>query len=304
MRLIAALLAALFLLTAPVVAQFGPVGETETATDQADTQAGLDELIRLLEDDTTRAELIDLLRQRAETGTLAQPEEPTVFDPTIARQVAEYTRGVAESISATGSVVVDLATDIGDFFTGTADTDVERLGEVLTNLVILGVTLFVAFFLLRMAANRAQTAISARIAGGRWFKRAGGVLAAAMADLVAVVLAWAIGYFVALNFLADPFGRMGINQTLLLNAFLVVETVRVLLRVVFEPREATLRFLPMSDMTAAYWYFWFGRLISLVGYTFLFLAPILAENITAGAAQALRVLVMVTAVVILIASLA
>ena len=65
MRLIAALLAALFLLMAPAAAQFGQAGETETATDQADTQAGVDELIRLLEDDTTRAPCpVDRRRRR------------------------------------------------------------------------------------------------------------------------------------------------------------------------------------------------------------------------------------------------
>jgi diacylglycerol kinase family enzyme len=36
---------------------------------------------------------------------------------------------------------------------------------------------------------------------------------------------------------------------------------------VFEPRDRALRFLPMGDTTAAYWYFWFGRIVSLIGYT-------------------------------------
>lgn len=58
--------------------------------------------------------------------------------------------------------------------------------------------------------------------------------------------------------------------------------------------------MPISDTTAAYWYFWAARAVSLVGYTFMFVAPILASNVCEAAAQAVRVLVMLTSLVIAI----
>ncbi|NMG40219.1 mechanosensitive ion channel [Chelativorans sp. ZYF759] len=287
-------------------AQEAPAADTQIA--QPAPQGNLEELFRLLEDDATRAELLQLLRQRAGSGEAGAPgandaeaqagRAEGVIDPTIARQVAEYTRGIAEGLSNSVSSIVDVVGDVGELFTSTAEADLGRLGSTMTNLLILGGTLFASFLVLRLVAARIQHAIAGRMAGASWINRSGGVLGAALVDLAAVILAWAAGYFVALNFLPGPFGRMQINQTLLLNAFLVVETIKVVLRAIFEPRDPQLRFLPMSDTTAAYWYFWVGRLISLVGYTFMFVAPIIAEQLTPGAAQAVRVLVMTTSVLI------
>lgn len=305
MRLFAVLFAAIAIFLTTAAAQETTQGQ-EAA--QPATQGNLEELIRLLEDDATRTELLQLLRQRAEngqTGPLTAEEAEAqagiaegVIDPTLARQVAEYTRSIAENLANSVSSIVDVVADVGELFSSTADADLGRLGATLTNLLILGATLFASFLVLRLVAARLQHAIAARMAEAGWISRAGGVVGAALVDMAAVVLAWAVGYFVALHFLTDPFGRMQINQTLLLNAFLVVETIKVVLRVVFEPRDPELRFLPMSDTTAAYWYFWFARLVSLIGYTFMFVAPIVAEQLTAGAAQAVRVLVMKTSVLI------
>ena len=305
MRLFAALFAAIAIFVTAAAAQETTQGQEAV---QPASQGNLEELIRLLEDDATRTELLQLLRQRAESGqtdplTAEEAEAQAgiaegVIDPTLARQVAEYTRSIAENLANSVSSIVDVVADIGELFTSTANADLERLGATLTNLLILGATLFASFLVLRLVAARLQHAIAARMAGAGWISRAGGVIGAALVDLAAVLLAWAVGYFVALNFLPGPFGRMQINQTLLLNAFLVVETIKVVLRAVFEPRDPELRFLPMSDTTAAYWYFWFARLVSLIGYTFMFVAPIVAEQLTAGAAQAVRVLVMKTSVLI------
>lgn len=306
MRLFAALFAAIAIFVTTAAAQQITAPGPEAA--QPATQGNLEELIRLLEDDATRGELLQLLRQRADGGEVeplsAQEAEAQagiaegVIDPTIARQVAEYTRGIAEGLANSVSSIVDVIADLGELFTSTAEADLGRLGATLTNLLILGGTLFGSFLVFRLIAARIQHAIAARLGGAGPVNRAGGVLGAALVDIAAVLLAWAVGYFVALHFLPGPFGRMQINQTLLLNAFLIVETIKVILRALFEPRDPQLRFMPMSDTTAAYWYFWFARLVSLLGYTFMFVAPIVAEQLTAGAAQAVRVLVMLTSVLI------
>ena len=70
------------------------------------------------------------------------------------------------------------------------------------------------------------------------------------------------------------------------------------MRAIFEPRDPQLRFMPMGDTTAAYWYFWFARLVSLLGYTLHVRGTISPEQLTAGAAQAVRVLAMTTSVII------
>ena len=117
-------------------------------------------------------------------------------------------------------------------------------------------------------------------------------------DLLSVVLAWAAGYFVALLIATGNDGRMGINQTLLLNAFLLVELAKVGMRAVLAPRHGQLRVLPVSDTAANYWSFWLSRVISLVGYTFMFVVPIVAANVSMVLASAIEVVVVGTVAII------
>jgi small conductance mechanosensitive channel len=297
MRFIISALFALLLLAAPAT-----FAQETTPAPAATPEGGVDELIRILENETTRNELIERLRA---TGAQIDPQaeagaaEGTV-NPTIARQIAEYTRDIAEGASATVGAVIDLASDIGDILSGTSTHDFAELGRVATNVAILAVVLFAAYFVLRRIAGGIQTSISNRVSGRGWLPRFAGIVGAALVDVAAVAASWAIGYVVALYFLGGPNGRMGINQTLLLNAFLVVEMTKVLLRAVFEPHGPALRPVPMNDTTAAYWYFWFARIIGLVGYSFMFFAPVLAEHVSVAAANGLEILAMLTAIVVAI----
>ncbi|MCO6392160.1 mechanosensitive ion channel [Aliihoeflea aestuarii] len=296
MRFIVSALFALLLFSAPVsLAQEAVAPETTAAQESA----GVDELIRLLENETTRNELIERLRAAGDANPQTQAEAAEgTSDPTIARQIAEYTRDIAEGASATVGMVVQLASDIGDLVSGVEGSDYTELGRIATTIAILAAVLFASYFVLRTIAGRVQTSISNRVTGRGWITRLAGIVGAVLVDIAAVAAAWAIGYAVALYFLTGTGGRMGINQTLLLNAFLVVELTRVALRAVFEPNGPALRLLPMSETTSAYWYFWFSRMIGLIGYTFMFFAPVLADTVSLVAAQSLRVLAMLTAIVI------
>lgn len=297
MRILACAFLVLFLAMGGASAQFTAPAEP-AAADEAPA-ASVDNLIRLLENETTRNELIERLRAAggSESRTDAQAAEGT-SDPTIARQIAEYTREIAEGVSATIGAVVELGSDIGNVFSSPSTRDYGEITRVATNVAILAVALFASYFFLRAFAIQGQKAISNRVARHGWMARLLGIVGATVIGVAAVAAAWAIGYAISLYFLSGPTGRMGINQTLLLNAFLVVELTKVVVRAVFEPHGPALRALPMNDTTAAYWYFWFSRVISLIGYSFMFVAPILADMVSLTAAQALRVLAMITAVVI------
>jgi small conductance mechanosensitive channel len=85
---------------------------------------------------------------------------------------------------------------------------------------------------------------------------------------------------------------------LLLNAFLLVELCKLAVRVLLAPRLTTLRFLPVTDDNAAYWSFWLARVVSLLGYTFMFVAPLLRTAISPAAAAAVQVLIMITVVTV------
>ncbi|MDB5528747.1 MAG: mechanosensitive ion channel [Devosia sp.] len=289
MRLLIALLLVVLSLPSVAMAQVPVPAETAAPAD-----ASIDELIRIIENDDTRAVLLERLRQTT-TGETATPVE-TAPDLSIARQLAEYTRRSAEGVSSTFRAVGEVFVDLRQGFGGEG-ADLSALGDVAIGVLIVGAALLASFLGLRVIVIWLQRRIAARVAGKRWYMRLAGALAAAAIDVGSVVLAWALGNVLALSVTGTP-GSMGINQSLLLNAFLLVELSKVVLRTLLQPRFETLRLVPVSDSNAAYWSFWLGRIVSLLGYTFMLVSPVIAANLSMGIAAAVQVLVMATAVTI------
>ena len=283
----------IMLLFSPVAAMAQVPGLTPEQAVSSD--ASIDELVRILENDETRALLIQRLQQ---TGGEAPVPAEAPADLSIVRQLAEYTRAAAEGVSATfrslGAVFVDLQQGLS----GTLDADLEAFRDIAIGVFLVAVGLFGSFWILRLVVLWAQGVIARRVAGRGWMLRVAGTLGALLVDLGSVLLAWAIGYFVAIALVGGATGRMGINQSLLLNAFLLVEMTKMVARALLAPRYEAVRLIPVGDSNAAYWSFWLARVISLVGYTFLFVSPLLVANISIGAASAVQVLVMATAVTI------
>ena len=292
------LLLLLLLAFSPTLALAQVPGVTPQATEETTaSDAGLDELIRIIENDETRAALIERLRQ-AETGVAAEPPTDAPPDLSIARQLAEYTKAAAEGASAAVRALGGVFVDLQQGLSGALDADLDAIRDAAVGVVLVAVGLFGSFLVLRIIVHWAQGGIARRAVGRGIVSKILCVLAAALVDLAAVLLAWAIGYVVALVLVGDVAGRMGINQSLLLNAFLLVELTKLAVRALLSPRFESLRLIGVGDANVAYWYFWLGRIISLVGYTFLFVSPLLAANLSVGAASAVQVLVMATAVTI------
>src|SRR3546814_15326049 len=82
---------------------------------------------------------------------------------------------------------------------------------------------------------------------------------------------------------------MDLVHSLYLNAFLFIELVKVGLRGIFAPRYGELRIVPISDMSAAYWYLWLGRLVSLLGYGSLVVVPIVNAHMSLPVGRRLQV---------------
>jgi small conductance mechanosensitive channel len=286
------LLLLLLLALTPVSAMAQVPGLTPEPAAVSDT--GLDELIRIIENDETRALLIERLRQ-AETGAELPAEVPA--DLSIARQLAEYTRAAAEGASATLRALGQVFVDLQSGLSGTLDADFDAIRDVSIGVALVGAGLFGSFLVLRIVVLWLQGGIARRAQGRGMISRIIYAVVAALVDLGAVLLAWAIGYVVALM-IGGTVGRMGINQSLLLNAFLLVELTKLAVRSLLSPRFAALRLIGVGDDNVAYWSFWLGRIISLIGYTFLFVSPLLVTYLSVGAASAVQVLVMATAVTI------
>lgn len=268
-----------------------PAAAETTAAPDADIEA----LVRILENDQSRALLIERLQQSA--GGEA-PIEALAQDISIARQLAEYTRAAAEGTSATLRELGQLSMDVGQGLAGSGNADFDELRDAAIGVGLTGIALIGTFLLLRIIVRWLQGRIAARVSGRGWMLRIAGALGGAAIDAGSVLLAWGAGYVLALNVIGAENGTMGINQSLLLNAFLVVELTKMVVRSVLAPHARPLRLVPISDGNAAYWSFWLGRVVSLLGYAFMFVAPLVASNLSLATGGAVQLLAMVTAVII------
>ena len=294
MALIRTLVFAL-LLVMPALGQDALTGASGATSQTQSGSAAVDDLIRILEDDAARAALIEQLRHAA--SETAEPT-PAIPELSIARQLAEYTRSVAQGASASLRSVGEALGNLQQLFGGTISTDAEALRAFVINIGLLMVALFGSFALLRLGSHAICRRIAARVAGRGLAPRLAGLSGVALVDAGSILVAWGLGYVLALNFGTLPNGEMGINQSLLLNAFLVVEIIKLMARLVLVPRFPPLRLVPVTDGNAAYWSFWSARIISLLGYTFLLVSPMLNGLVSRAAGSAVQVLAMATAVTI------
>lgn len=293
MRFLAQLVVLFVLLSIPAAAQVPGVTPEPAAASSEGSATAVDDLVRILEDDTARAALIERLRQAAPETAAAEEA-----DLSIARQLAEYTRNVAQGASQTARQLGMAVGSVQSLFRGGVAADIEAWRTLAINIGLLAVALFGSFLLLRLTTARLGQRLVDRVTGAGWMRRLGALLGAFLLDAASVLLAWTLGYIVALNFGTLPSGEMGINQSLLLNAFLVVEVSKLVVRALLVPRFPPVRLLPVTDDNAAYWSFWLSRAISLVGYGFMFVAPLTAAMVSRAAGGAVQVVTMVTAVII------
>ncbi|MBN1240328.1 MAG: mechanosensitive ion channel [Gammaproteobacteria bacterium] len=269
-----------------------PAEDQAAEADSADAE--VEELIRLLEDDEARNRLIERLR-----AAEAEAAEPAVEDVTLAERLAAYTRSVAEGAAGLLNSITNLTDEVVDIMTGATEIDTDALQRVVLGVALVVAATFAVYVLLRLAFHWLQRGIAGRAEDADLVRRIKMKGVSSLIDVATVLLAWGTGYGVALY--VGQTGRIGVDQSLFLNAFLIVELVKAVTRVVLAPRWPALRFVPVDDTNSAYWYFWLSREISLVGYGFMFVAPLLAAGVSATFAEAVRIIVLFAALVILIA---
>src|SRR5690606_33059443 len=175
----------------------------------------------------------------------------------------------------------------------------QAVQRVVLDVALLVAATFAVFVLFRLLFRTLQRRFAEDAAAGDLVKRIKMIAASIVLEFAAVVLAWAVGYAIALAI--GEARQIALNQSLFLNAFLIIELVKAASRAVLAPQWTALRPFRLDDTTGAYWYFWLSRLVSLVGYTFLFIAPLLAAGVSGDVAAIVRIIVMSTALVIAIA---
>lgn len=255
-------------------------------------------LADILQDEQARERLILDLRALA-AGEI--PEAPLAIAEddveriSPARQIADTTRELAEDFVSQFFAAVDA---LGVMASGNAGVDVnELLGTAGNLLIVMAVT--IGLFLVLRLASRPVFAVINRWAlngGGRspMLRKLVAVTGSAVLDVLVIVLAFVVGYVVAL-FVLGSAGEMDIHQSLFLNAFLLIEVFKAVIRGLFASRDDGLRMLPLPAEQAAYWNAWLARLSGFIGYGILFLVPLASAILSPALGRLVAFVVMLLA---------
>lgn len=273
-----------------------------TQTTDSGGEPSYEAIAKILEDDESRQRLIGKLREMSSDDASADAGEEQSED--VSDKAAETTSGFASGIadkSATMaqdivSTITSSLTALTEIGTGNADTDWSALTKQMLHLLVVIVATIFAYLLLRTIARRVFVKADnwAEYSGEPSLKHTLAISVSLIVDLVVVALAWVAGYGVAL-FAIGSNGEMQVAQSLFLNAFLMIEIFKVVLRTVFSVRNQSLRLLPMADDTAAYWHGWLNRLTNFIGYGVLVVVPVVAELLSQPLSQFLNVLIVLIA---------
>lgn len=289
-RAVAALFISFFLLSfasAPALAATEePAGETSTYASLAD----------ILEDDDARKRLISELRELSSADAETESEAHTkAEDSSFARRVAVSTQSLAENFI--GEFVSGLAA-VKSLFTGEQGLSMQALVSAALNLAIVVFATVVLFLLLRFLVRPVFNAAdrwASQVHGEKNLLRRGcAVLGAALADVVVIALAYVGGYLLAL-FVVGEVGAMEPRESLFLNAFLLIEVFKSVLRALFSAKNDGLRILPMGAEQAAYWNAWLARLAGFIGYGMLVVVPLVSFSLSPALGRLAALLIMTLA---------
>lgn len=260
-----------------------------------EARPGYGALADILEDEAARRRLIEDLRRLAAGEGAAGPPAAAAENVSLAQRVAALTRGIAEEAAAEITGVYQQLT--GSFAPGTGRSfDARAMLELGMVIVVVFAVFWAGRALSALAYRRAsEQGLRARTAGA-WVRRWIVAIMCGLVDVLLVLAAWVIGYATALFIIGDGV-QMNTRQTLFLNAFMLVETVKVVMRLLFASRYAGLRLLPVGDEDAAYWSTWTSRLASILGYGILVATPVVGLDFGSSAAATVSLLVYLLAFV-------
>jgi moderate conductance mechanosensitive channel len=257
----------------------------ETSAPQPDPRQALIEILR---DDAAREALIAELERLSEPASVEAPvAEPAV---SFSRRIATITQETAQDIAEGAADAWRGLTGLPERFGDIGARELEVLVEALRDLALVIAATVVSYFLLRSGAKIAYRRIGARTRNSgrivRWFA----IVISGLIDAGVVVLAWGLGYAIAVTVIG-AYGEVGLRQTLYLNAFLAVEMLKVAVRLVLSPSASELRPVAVSDEGAHRFYRILNVAVSIAGYGLLLLVPIINASASDMAGQSLSGLI-------------
>lgn len=305
LRYLAGFLFSLCITLAPAFAQDGSTASGEAAA----PRSNVDLLLDVIEDDTSRAALIEQLRaantMSAGTAANTTPANDTSADTLVetlapgavppedmsfGRRIALITQEVAEGTAAWGTRVWNQLVRAPRVFDGLSGGEASVLFDALGDLALVIAGTVLVFFLVRRFGKSLYAGMSASAREGGITRTITLYTVSGVIDALIVIFSWGVGYALAILALGE-FGEIGIRQTLYLNAFLLVEMAKVAVRLVLSPAATSLRPLPIGDWAASYLSSRINLIVGIIGYGQLLVVPIINSNISFAAGGAVSALI-------------
>ncbi|WP_234472903.1 mechanosensitive channel protein [Pantoea sp. S61] len=261
-----------------------------------DKKAAYAALANILENNDSRQELIDQLRQAAtskannEQPVLAPPQAEQE-DPTVLESVTNVTR---EYGGAVASQFVRLHDNIVN--APHKSFNQQTFFNALKYFAGLAAAVFAFYWFTRLLMypvwqRMGRWGRNHNLERTKWLHLPATIVVAFLLDLVLLALTLFVGQIISDNYHNNN-RTIAYQQGLFLNAFALIEFFKAVLRLIFCPRFPTLRFFHLSDVRAAYWNTRLSWLSGIIGYGLLVVVPIVGNQVNMQIAALVNMLIM------------
>ncbi|AMG93961.1 mechanosensitive channel protein [Citrobacter amalonaticus] len=252
-------------------------------------------LADVLENDTSRKELIDQLRTVAATP----PPDPVpkitppvvVEEKTVLENVTDLSRHYGEALSGRFAQLYRNITDAPH-----KPFNSQTFKNALSHFLMLAAAVFGFYWLIRLCmlplyrkmGNWARKKNRER---SNWLQLPAMIVGALIIDLLLLALTLFVGQLLSDRLNAGS-RTIAFQQGLFLNAFALIEFFKAILRLIFCPNVAELRPFTIQDTSARYWNRRLSSLSSLIGYGLIVAVPIISNQVNVQVGAMANVVIM------------
>ncbi|MFA9593567.1 mechanosensitive channel protein [Citrobacter telavivensis] len=252
-------------------------------------------LADVLENDTSRKELIDQLRSVAATP----PPDPVpkitppvvVEEKTVLENVTELSRHYGEALSDRFAQLYRNITDAPH-----KPFNSQTFNNALSHFLMLAAAVFGFYWLIRLCAlplyrKMGNWARKKNRERSNWLQLPAMIVGAFIIDLLLLALTLFVGQLLSDRLNAGS-RTIAFQQGLFLNAFALIEFFKAILRLIFCPNVAQLRPFNIQDASARYWNRRLSSLSSLIGYGLIVAVPIISNQVNVQVGAMANVVIM------------
>lgn len=234
-------------------------------------------LLDVLKDDAARTKLIEQLEALAPETDLGEVRPYEVQVPSLGRRIGLATQNLVDNTFENTTEFAKSLTGGENAFSGLRGDELTVLWSALPNLLLVIVITVGIFVALRRLAVPWFKRLGERAKTASLWDRASMFVASVSVDTLIVIMAWAIGYAITILMVGE-FGQINIQQSMYLNAFLIVELLKTGIRTLLSPNAPAFRPVLLSDHASRVLTKIASIVVSILGYGQLLLVPIFNQS--------------------------